>query len=174
MGAKECFYHTVGMRVKWIDEYKNNLAQSPIRCCFASFPTISPWIVLQERLSSIVLDNGLSDETELTAFLDLSITFYCESSICAWHLSVNPPPLLIFYYKKHILLSLCTPGSVSEQGMNCPHEIFHLVVLETLTWTPVCLFLQLLFSATACSFLSSTRPYLTAPYLSFYPGPLLA
>lgn len=44
---------------------------------------------------------------------------------------------------------------------------------KTLIWTPICLFLQLLFSATAYSFLSSARPHLTPPYLSFYPGPIL-
>lgn len=117
------------------------------------------------------LGNGLSDESDLPAFLDISITSYHRSSfLCV--LSVNPGPLLIFLYQKYLLpCLLCTwfctrqrdglfSWSFSSGGAGNPDTNFSLC----------CCF----FSYHVLSYLSSVRPHLTPLYLSFYPGPLLA
>ena len=84
------------------------------------------------------LDNGLSDESDLPAFLDISITSYHGSSfLCV--LSVNPGPLLISFYTKDIYYhAFCAPGSVLGKEMDCSHGVFHPVVLETLIQTSLC------------------------------------
>lgn len=82
--------------------------------------------------SSPDLDNKLSDETKLPALMDILITSYHRSPICACHLSVNAPPLLIFLIPEIFVTCPLHTRFCARQRNGLSLLDFYLAVFETL------------------------------------------